>query len=92
MGALQFEVLEYRLKHEYGVDILLEHLPFTVARWVLGKEINLQSSGNRLVVQDDDHNYLILFANKTYLDWEIGKNKELTYLEHPPGERSKSCL
>lgn len=92
VGALQFEVLEYRLKHEYGVDILLEHLPFTVARWVLGKEINLQSSGNRLVVQDDDQNYLILFANKTHLDWEIGKNKELTYLEHPPGERSKSCL
>jgi len=92
VGALQFEVLEYRLKHEYGVDIFLEHLPLSVARWVLGKEINLESTGNRLVVQDEDHNYLILFANKHYLDWEINKNKEVTYLEHPPGDRSKSCL
>ncbi len=92
VGVLQFEVLEYRMKYEYGVDIFLEHLPFTVARWVLGKGVNLQSSGNRLVVQDVDNNYLILFANRVYLDWESSKNKEVTFLDHPPDERSKSCL
>lgn len=29
VGQLQFEVLEYRLKHEYGVDLEMNRLPYT---------------------------------------------------------------
>jgi peptide chain release factor 3 len=36
VGVLQFEVMQYRLKEEYGVDVKLERLPFTHARWVEG--------------------------------------------------------
>jgi peptide subunit release factor RF-3 len=36
VGILQFDVLEYRITHEYGVDIRLERLPFNIARWVEG--------------------------------------------------------
>jgi len=34
LGILQFEVLQYRLKEEYGVETKLEMLPFKVLRWV----------------------------------------------------------
>jgi peptide chain release factor 3 len=33
VGELQFDVLLYRLNDEYGLDVRLERLPFTVARW-----------------------------------------------------------
>ena len=34
VGILQMDVLEYRLKSEYGVDITRENLPFRFVRWV----------------------------------------------------------
>src|SRR5436853_523546 len=36
VGALQLEVLQYRLLHEYGADLMMERLPYQVARWVSG--------------------------------------------------------
>jgi peptide chain release factor 3 len=36
VGVLQLEVVEYRLKHEYGVDIAFESLAFQCARWAGG--------------------------------------------------------
>lgn len=34
VGQLQFEVLEYRLRDEYGVDVEINHLPYEIVRWV----------------------------------------------------------
>ncbi len=34
VGVLQFEVLEYRLKNEYNVEIIRENLPYEHVRWV----------------------------------------------------------
>ena len=34
VGVLQMDVLEYRLKSEYGVDINREPLEFTHVRWI----------------------------------------------------------
>ncbi len=42
VGMLQFEVLEYRLKNEYGVDLLNNTLPYSVARWIDG-EVDIAS-------------------------------------------------
>ena len=86
VGVLQFEVLEYRLTHEYGVDIRLEHLPYTVARWVTGKNLNPNAlaSSDSLVVKDDDDNNVVLFRNQWSLNWDVNRNKQVTYLEHPP--------
>jgi len=39
VGVLQFEVLEYRLKHEYNVDIKMDRLAFRYVRWIENKEI-----------------------------------------------------
>ncbi len=34
VGVLQFEVLEYRMKNEYNVDIKLERVPYKYVRWI----------------------------------------------------------
>ncbi len=34
VGVLQMDVLEYRLKTEYGVDIVRETLPYRFVRWI----------------------------------------------------------
>ncbi|HLD44102.1 MAG TPA: EF-Tu/IF-2/RF-3 family GTPase, partial [bacterium] len=33
VGRLQFEVVKYRLLHEYGADALFQNLPYTCSRW-----------------------------------------------------------
>ncbi len=88
VGVLQFEVLEHRLTHEYGLDIYLEQLPYSVARWVTGQDLNpksLKGRGN-LVVQDDEGNYVVLFRNEWALNWDAKNNTKVKYLEHPPRE------
>ncbi|NEL81349.1 MAG: peptide chain release factor 3, partial [Xanthomonas perforans] len=34
VGVLQFDVVAYRLKDEYGVDAIFEPVSVTTARWV----------------------------------------------------------
>lgn len=36
VGQLQFDVVQRRLKDEYSVDSMLEPLPYSIARWVVG--------------------------------------------------------
>ncbi|MCF8012355.1 MAG: peptide chain release factor 3 [Clostridiales bacterium] len=84
VGALQFEVFEYRLKNEYGADIYLEKLPYTVARWVAEKDLSPKSlvSSNNLVLKDNDGNYVVLFPSELLLNWEIRNNKYITFVEN----------
>lgn len=86
VGVLQFEVLEYRLAHEYGVDVLLEHLPYTLARWAEGENLTAQSlkSMDNLVLKDDEDNFVVLFRNEWSLNWQAERNRNILYLEHPP--------
>ena len=35
VGVLQMDVLEFRLKSEYGVNIIRESLPFRFVRWIV---------------------------------------------------------
>ena len=53
VGVLQFEVLEYRLKNEYNVDIRMQNLPYSFIRWIENedcdpKALNLTSDTRRV--------------------------------------------
>ncbi len=85
VGMLQFEVLQYRLKHEYGVDLLHNSLPYSVARWIDG-EVNisaLKGLDNAMIVLDNRGRTVILIAN----DWQMGcvveRNPDVTFLTTP---------
>lgn len=70
VGALQFEVLEYRLKNEYRVDINMQQLPYKHIRWVEMKDFdsdNFKTTTDTLIVEDDEENPVLLFQN----EWSI---------------------
>ena len=69
VGQLQFEVVEYRLKAEYGVDSRMESLGYTMARWVEGgwDAIDKADADGKLfgvyVVKDRWERPVLLFKN-----------------------------
>ncbi len=69
VGMLQFQVLEHRLKHEYGVDVKRENLAFRYVRWlpegVAPENLKLGSSVRAAV--DGREQNVLLFEN----DWTI---------------------
>jgi len=71
VGQLQFEVVQFRLAQEYGVETRLEPLPFSVARWVTGGWTALDQVGrlfNTFVVKDRWERPVLLFKNQWNLE------------------------
>jgi peptide chain release factor 3 len=90
VGALQFEVLEYRLEHEYGARIALDRLPFSHARWVVGPNFepkHFDWEGNRMTVQDRDGLPLVLFRDDWALSHAEEKHPELRFLSAAPNKK-----
>ena len=84
VGTLQFEVLEYRLKNEYGVEIRMEGLPYQYIRWIENegidpKKLNLSSDTKR--IQDLRGNYLLLFTSEWNIRWAQEHNEGLRLAE-----------
>jgi peptide chain release factor 3 len=48
VGELQFDVVKARLLAEYGVDVRLERLSFSIARWVEGEAVPLAELESQL--------------------------------------------
>ncbi len=70
VGVLQFDVLSYRLKGEYGAEIVLENLNFRFVRWVKATpkpvaDLKLTSSSGR--AKDSQDRDVLLFEN----EWSI---------------------
>jgi len=80
VGVLQFEVLTYRLKNEYNVEVKLDKLPFEHIRWIENKdeiEVNkIQGTSDMKKIRDLKDNPLLLFINS----WSVGM-----VLERNPG-------
>jgi peptide chain release factor 3 len=87
VGELQFEVLEYRLKNEYGVEILVERLPYSFARWVIPAKFSSEKlgfTGDALVVEDQFGRQVVLFTNQWFLNRTVDNNKDAHFFEIPP--------
>ncbi len=82
VGVLQFDVLEYRLKNEYGVDIRRTPLPYEEIRRVAHPAegpLDLTSDTRR--VQDRKGRDLLLFASGWSIDWALKHNPGLALEE-----------
>jgi len=69
VGPLQFDVLQYRLKNEYGVETTLESLPFQCSAWLDGDPETFKLPYTSIVVKDRLNRAMVLFPNvlaKTY--------------------------
>jgi peptide chain release factor 3 len=95
VGALQFEVLQYRVEHEYGANILIDRLPYSHARWVVGKGFDPKAfdwEGNRQTVQDRDGQPLVLFRDEWALQHAEEKHPELKFLAAAPQLRAGAVV
>ncbi|HLV61421.1 MAG TPA: peptide chain release factor 3 [Fredinandcohnia sp.] len=85
VGVLQLDVLEHRLRHEYGVEVKLERLGLSQARWI-GNE-DPEKAARKVVglhVEDTEGHPVVLFRN----DWELGhaerENPDVIFLTTSP--------
>ncbi len=88
VGILQFDVLEQRLKSEYGVTIRRQMLNYRYARWVHftpeatvtdPTELNITSTS--LLVSDHLGQPVLLFESEWAITWAAERNKGLELLE-----------
>jgi len=84
VGVLQFEVLEHRLKNEYGVEILRTNLNYRYARWAAQKNpaepIDLRKitiTSTSLLVLDKADEPVILFESEWGISWALERNPGL---------------
>lgn len=80
VGVLQFEVLEFRLKNEYNVDIKMEMLPYRNIRWIEKSEVpaeDLSVTSDTKVVKDFKDRDLLIFQNDWGISWALDHNKGL---------------
>ncbi|MEG2054427.1 MAG: EF-Tu/IF-2/RF-3 family GTPase, partial [Oscillospiraceae bacterium] len=84
VGTLQFEVLEYRLKNEYNVDIRMNQLGYQYIRWVENKDIDpkkLSLTSDTKKIEDLKGNLLLIFVNRWGINWAVEHNKGLILSE-----------
>ena len=84
VGVLQFEVLEYRLKNEYGVDITMNRLPYRYIRWIDTDTYDADKFSmtmDTILVENKDSNPVLLFQNEWAVRQIIERNKGLVLKE-----------
>ncbi len=91
VGRLQLEVVKYRLKNEYDVDVRLEPMSVEFARWVAredGQPVDMRAFDRERVgipVMDVRDRPVVLFAG----DWQLNSAKRtfsgITYAETARG-------
>ena len=87
IGPLQFEVLQYRLRDEYGVDSNLEMKSWSVLRWLDGSIVsndsdlylpNGSSAGN-----DDKGRPVVFFRDNWSMQYFVEKNPDVELYDSP---------
>lgn len=64
VGRLQFEVMQYRLKDEYGVETTLSLLPYECSSWIIGDLKSFKKSTSCILVNDKFNRPMILFNDQ----------------------------
>ena len=82
VGRLQFEVIQFRLKSEYEVDVRFETLPSQHARWVEGSfdPADLERSGAVQCLLDVEGRPLLLFQNDFWLRQIVERHAHLRFI------------
>ena len=85
VGTLQFDVFQYRMKGEYGVDLRMEGLPYEYLRFIDKspvadlKDLNLSTDVELL--EDYKGRSLLVFASNWSIDYTIKRNPGLELSE-----------
>lgn len=63
VGRLQFDVMQYRLKHEYRVETVLDQLPYTCSAWLEGDPATFKAPSASMLVKDQRDRVVVLFGD-----------------------------
>ena len=88
VGMLQFDVLQFRLKSEYNVDILLEQLPYEHIRWITKCNtdiMHITGTTDMKRIEDLKGNPLLLFINPWSVQMVLDRNEGLELAEFSRG-------
>jgi len=86
VGNLQLDVLDYRLKNEYGVTLLIDRLSYGVARWINNENLDiksLKSMDSCLLVKDTQERLVALFNNEWAFNWVEKQNPNIQFSAIP---------
>ena len=91
VGVLQFEVLEHRIKSEYGCDLRRNSLPYQQIRWIVGDTDpkTLKLSHDTKWVQDFRGNNLLIFTSEWAIRWVMEDNPSLQLAEFSRNEEKE---
>ncbi len=85
VGVLQFDVLKFRLKSEYNVEIALDPLPYEHIRWVANPDefplTKITGPSDMKKIQDLKGNPLLIFINSWSVGMCLDRNKGLELAE-----------
>ncbi|CAK7192272.1 Peptide chain release factor RF3 [Commensalibacter sp. Nvir] len=82
VGVLQLDVLQTRLKHEYGVDISYDGISYSQVRWLQGDKNCIEKFviSNRSAVADDiDNDPVFLATSEFMMNRAIEAHKEVEF-------------
>jgi peptide chain release factor 3 len=74
VGKLQFEVMQFRLKDEYGVETNLTLLPYECSSWVEGDLSTFKKPTNSTIVLDSLDRSMVLFSSSWEKQYAAGQN------------------
>jgi peptide chain release factor 3 len=74
VGQLQFEVMQYRLKDEYGVETVLTPLPYQCSAWIVGDIKTFVKSTSLMLVEDRQGRPMALFTSPWEKQYSIKQN------------------
>lgn len=81
VGQLQFEVLQYRLQDEYGVETIITPLPYQCSAWIVGDMSKFQKSSHCMLVKDIQDKPMALFATTWEKDYAMKKNPDHQFMD-----------
>ena len=83
MGELQFEVIQYRLEHEYGAKCEFQPKPYHKACWLVSENEERLGEFRRIksndIVRDKDDNEVYLAPSPFLLQMEMNNFPEITF-------------
>ena len=83
VGELQFEVIQYRLLHEYGASVVFNSLPFYKACWLDSKDPKKLQDFARFkqanIAEDKDGHMVYLAQSEWFLNTEMNNNPDIEF-------------